>query len=117
MSRFGGGTEVCWVCSKGVYFSDPKINLGGNIHKACCKCVDCGLKLTSQDAIVTKHGASKVIVCPTHNKTRLKSHNIVDAPAATVMDAPDTDFIQEALARGGVLGGAGRAPHFPPASQ
>lgn len=110
MSRFGGGTEACWVCGKGVYFSDPKINLGGNIHKACCKCADCGLKLTAHDAIVTKHGGKKVIVCPTHNKTRLQTHG-TPAPQATVMDAPDimSDAMKAALASGG-----GEKPPPPP---
>ncbi len=103
------------MCGKGVYFSDPKINLGGNIHKACCKCSDCGLKLTSHDAIVTKHGGKKVIVCPTHNKSRLQTHG-QPAPKATVVDAPDlmTPEMKAALASAPAGGGEGARPPPPP---
>jgi hypothetical protein len=85
MSRFGGGTEKCWVCTKGVYSADPKINLDGNIHKGCAKCSDCGLKLVASDAIVIKDGDKKFIVCPTHNKGRLnnKGNAPKNAPVET----------------------------------
>jgi len=47
-SKYGGGSK-CDVCSKSVYFSDPKISADGKVwHASCFKCLECKQNITLQ---------------------------------------------------------------------